>query len=282
MDEWDAYFWPGSDVLKNIPGFRTQNELNRFDHAATRERSEELDRQPVKGNFDTAHFREIHRHLFQDIFDWAGVFRKVDFSKGSSNFAPVRTPSHTLETWGQKILGDLAAENHLKGLTTKDFVDRITYHFGEINFWHPMRDGNGRAAKTFLYQFSREAGYELEFNRVSPKTWNEASERQMSGDGRMVHEVFIKITSPCRALAFRDEHILDAVKRFPELEGAVNALYAAKRKAEAEFDVAGQRQFMAAVHAKLLDRLRAGEIINARAVSAPTRDTRGDRTRGGR
>ena len=146
-----------------------------------------------------------------------------------------------------------------------------------------MRDGNGRAAKTFLYQFGREAGYELEFNRVSAKTWNEASERQMSGDGRMVHEVFRKITSPGRVLAFRDEHILDAVKRFPELEGAVNALYDAKRKADAEFDVAGQRQFMAAaVHAKLLDRLRAGEIINARAVSAPTRDTRDDRTRGGR
>jgi cell filamentation protein len=38
------------------------------------------------GRFDLAHLRAIHRHLFQDIYDWAGELRTVEISKGSSQF----------------------------------------------------------------------------------------------------------------------------------------------------------------------------------------------------
>jgi cell filamentation protein len=120
--------------------------------------------------------------LFQDVYQWASEYRTVEFSKGSSVFAPLKTPAHTLETWGEKILGDLTTENHLKGLKKAAFVDRLTHHYGELNFWHPMRDGNGRATKEFLYQLAKQGGYELEFQRVGAKTWNAAAERQSSGD----------------------------------------------------------------------------------------------------
>jgi Fic/DOC family len=145
----------------------------------------------ISGHFDTAHFREIHRYLFQDVYDWAGEYRTVEFSKGSSAFAPLKTPAHTLESWGEKILGDLATENHLKGLKKAAFA-----------------------------------------------------ERQSSGDdARLALDVFNKITTPSRAIAFRDEHILDAVKRFPELQGAADALAAAKRKSDAEYDAGTARLF---------------------------------------
>jgi cell filamentation protein len=272
MDEWDAYFWPDSEALRNKVGLTNYAALRSFEYEASRQRSEELRDAPVRGRFDTTHYRSIHQRLFQDVYDWAGEYRKVDMMKGRSTFAPLRTPMYTLENWGEQILGDLAAENHLKGLKTAAFVDRLTHHAHELNYWHAYRDGNGRANKEFLYQLGKEAGYTIEFDRVSAKTWNESAERQMNGDGRFVHEVFTRITTPSRALAFRDEHILDAVKRFPELQGAVNALYAAKRKVEAEFNAADQRLFIAKVHAKLLERLRAGEIFNAPDVDPPTRD----------
>ena len=68
-----------------------------------------------------------------------GSIARSEFSKGSSQFAPLKTPAHTLESWGEKILGDLAAEKHLKGLKKPEFVERLTHHYGELNFWHPMR-----------------------------------------------------------------------------------------------------------------------------------------------
>jgi cell filamentation protein len=166
MDEWDAYFWPNSNVLKNKAGLTHAATLRSFEYEATRQRAEQLRARPLQGHFDTAHYRAIHRHLFQDVYEWAGEYRTVEFSKGSSAFAPLKTPAHTLETWGEKILGDLATENYLKGLKKAAFVERITHHYGELNFWHAMREGNGRANKEFLYQLAKQAGYELEFQRV--------------------------------------------------------------------------------------------------------------------
>jgi hypothetical protein len=102
---------------------------------------------------------------------------------------------------------------------------------------------------------------------VSPKTWNSAAERQTGGNNaRLSREVFEKITTPSRAIAFRDEPILDAVKRFPELQGAADALEAVQRKGEAEYDAATARLFIAKVQAQLLERLSAGEIILPRAA----------------
>lgn len=282
MDEWDAYFWPNSNVLKNKAGLIHAATLRSFEYEATRQRGEILRAFPLPGRFDTAHYRAIHRHLFQDVYDWAGEYRTVEFSKGSSAFAPLKTHLHTLETWGTKILGDLATENHLKGLKKAAFVERLTHHYGELNFWHPMREGNGRTTKEFLYQLARQAGYEIEFQRVGAKTWNTAAERQSSGDARLALDVFNKITTPSRAIAFRDEHILDAVQKFPELQGAADALAAAKSKADAEYDAGTARLFLAKVQAQLLERLNTGELIPPRLHDPPAKDAPDDHTLKGR
>jgi cell filamentation protein len=277
MDEWDAYFWPDSTVLKNKVGLTHAASLRSFEYEATRQRAEQLRAHPIEGRFDTAHYRAIHRHLFQDVYEWAGEYRKVEFSKGSSAFAPLKTSTHTLESWGEKILGDIAAENHLKGLKKSGFVERVTHHYGELNFWHPMREGNGRATKEFLFQLAKQAGYTLEFQRVGPRTWNTAAERQTSGqDPLLAREVFDKITTPSRAIAFRDEHILDAVQRFPELEGAAQALAEAKRKSDAEYDAGTARLFLAKVQAQLFERLSTGDIIQQPNVKPHPKDTPND------
>ena len=281
MDEWDAYFWPNSNVLRNKAGLTHATALHAFEYEASRQRAEQLHGSPIQGRFDTAHYRAIHGHLFQDVYEWAGEYRTVEFSKGGSAFAPLKTPAHTLETWGEKILGNLASDHYLKGLKKAPFVKRLTHHYGELNFWHPMREGNGRATKEFLYQLAKQAEYELEFQRVSAKTWNTAAERQTSGnDPRLSLDVFNKITTPSRAIAFRDEHILDAVKRFPELQGAADALAAAKHKSDAEYDAGTARLFMAKVQAQLLERLTIGDIIQPRAADPPAQDTSGDYTPG--
>jgi cell filamentation protein len=281
MDAWDAYFWPDSDVLKNKPRLTDAKALSDFEHGVSRQRTQELRASPVHGRFDATHFRAVHRHLFQDVYEWAGEYRTVEFSKGSSAFAPLKTPAHTLASWGDKILADLAQENHLKGLKKNAFVDRLTHHYGELNYWHPMREGNGRATKEFLYQLSKEAGYELEFHRISAKSWNAAAERQASDhDPRLAREVFNKITTPSRAIAFRDEYILDAVKLFPELQGAADALAAAQRKSDAEYDPGTARLFVAKVQAQLFERLSTGDIIQPRTVDSPRKDAPDDPIQG--
>lgn len=38
----------------------------------------ELIERPVAGSYDLAHLKAIHRHLFQDVYDWAGELRTVN------------------------------------------------------------------------------------------------------------------------------------------------------------------------------------------------------------
>ena len=56
------------------------------------------------------------------------------------------------------------------------------------------------------------------------------------------------------------------------MQGAAEALEAAKRKSDTEYDPGSARLFMAQVHAQLLERLSTGDIIQARAVDPPVKD----------
>lgn len=82
------------------------------------------------------------------MYEFAGRYRTVDFSKGSADFAPVETHAYTLATWGETILGEIAKERHLKDLKTDAFVDRLIYHYGEINYWHPILAANAPQRET--------------------------------------------------------------------------------------------------------------------------------------
>ena len=79
----DPYCYAGTDVLKNIPGLRDSGDLRLFETAITSQRAEE----PLpSGRLNASHYRAIHRHLFQDVYRWAGRYRTVRIAKGDSMF----------------------------------------------------------------------------------------------------------------------------------------------------------------------------------------------------
>ncbi|PYT67299.1 MAG: hypothetical protein E6K24_01555 [Gammaproteobacteria bacterium] len=80
----DPYVYPGTTILKNIPGIRNQKTLDRFEPGRVAQRSLELIEQTLSGFFDVDHLQRIHRYLFQDVYEWAGCFRTVDVAKGNS------------------------------------------------------------------------------------------------------------------------------------------------------------------------------------------------------
>ena len=83
----DPYVYPGTIILKNIPGIRSQKMLDRFEADRVGQRSLELINNPVSGFFDVAPLQRIHRYLFQDVYEWSGQLRTVDIAKGNSCFA---------------------------------------------------------------------------------------------------------------------------------------------------------------------------------------------------
>jgi cell filamentation protein len=158
----DPYCYPGSSVLKNRLGLRDQAEREAFEAVITAQRGEE----PLpRGRFGYAHYRTIHHHLFQDVFDWAGKPRTMRIAKGGSMFC---YPEH-IDGKMRKLFARLAAERFLLGLSAGEFARRAAPVLAELNAIHPFPEGNGRAQLTYLTLLAARGGHPLALERMEPE-----------------------------------------------------------------------------------------------------------------
>jgi len=168
----DPYLYPGTSVLKNIPGIRDAEEQRAFEGRATAFRILELQRRPIVGNFDRTHLQAIHKHIFQDVYEWAGKLRTVEIAKpGSPFFAFERFLVPSLD----KLTAQLKAQGQLRGLAADDFAIRAGHYLGEVNAIHPFREGNGRTQQEFVRELGLKAGHRIEWAKVSREQMYAAS-----------------------------------------------------------------------------------------------------------
>lgn len=78
---------------------------------------------------------DIHKLLFNDLYEWAGKLREVNLSKGGFQFAKTLFLNENL----RKI-----------GLMPNNTFDEIILKYIEINILHPFREGNGRSGRLWL------------------------------------------------------------------------------------------------------------------------------------
>jgi cell filamentation protein len=143
----DPYVYPGTHTLRNRYGVRDPAALSRLEATFTAGRLAELGERPIAGVYDLAHLQALHRHVFGDVYAWAGEIRSVAIAKGDL-FA---LPEHIASYLGG-VLAQLPGEQHLRGLDREAFIDRLTHYLAEINATHPFREGNGRTQRAFVQQ----------------------------------------------------------------------------------------------------------------------------------
>src|SRR4051794_39715967 len=125
-------------VLRNSFGLRDAAKLEQKIANYSAITVLELSRQPLTGNFDIAHLRRIHQHIFQDVFPWAGDFREVTTSRTNSfGFPPPQFLIPSLET----LFNQLRTEDHLKRLDADHFAARAGHFLGEVNAINRFREG---------------------------------------------------------------------------------------------------------------------------------------------
>jgi cell filamentation protein len=157
----DPYCYPGTSILKNRLGLRDQAQLDAFETLITAQRSEE----PLpRGKLGYAHYRAIHRHLFQDVFVWAGKPRTVRIAKGNSMFC---YPEH-IDGEMRKLFTRLRADGFLQGQTPDAFAWSAAHFLAELNAIHPFREGNGRTQLSYLTLLAARAGHPLALERMDP------------------------------------------------------------------------------------------------------------------
>jgi len=170
----DPYVWPGSSVLRNRLGIRDDALLEKAERAFVGRREKEG---VPTGRFDLKHLRAIHRHLFQDIYDWAGEIRTVEIRKGTSQFQFVRF----IETGMADVHARLVKADHLRRLERDAFVGAAAEIIGDVNYVHPFREGNGRTQLLWLDQLAEVAGHPIDLTTFTAERWMPACQEAHAG-----------------------------------------------------------------------------------------------------
>ena len=190
--EWDTrYCYPNSNVLRNKLGITEEDALRTAEREITSFKMAAARVHGLPGKFDLDHLCNIHKYLFEDIYDWAGQLREVDIAKGN-----LFCHCSYIRENADKLFLELKEEGFLKGTDPADITKRFAYYLSEINVLHPFREGNGRSQRLFIELLAKEAGYILDFSLISPEEMIIASAEAFDLHYEKMDAIFEKVTSP--------------------------------------------------------------------------------------
>lgn len=159
IDSLTADCYPGTSCLVNKLDIRDERILSEYEAMVTTAKIALLEKSPLPGAFDFAHYKAIHQYLFEDIYDWAGQIRTVDMSKKGTAFVKAAE----IEALGNRAFARLNCKRSFVGLGHEEFVEKIVDFYSVVNLLHPFREGNGRTQRVFFTQLIRNAGYDIQF-----------------------------------------------------------------------------------------------------------------------
>lgn len=167
----DVYLQKSGTVLRNVLGITDDDELHRAEALASARRLVQFHGGRIAVPGEGIHaLPALHRHLFQDVYAWAGQVRTVEIGKGGTTF--VRSSAiwdHLIDLHADVVAADWAGADHgrLAFLLARTYAD--------LNQIHPFREGNGRAATTFLHHLLRGTDHRLDLSGVTRADWVQAA-----------------------------------------------------------------------------------------------------------
>lgn len=173
LDPDFTYTYPKTGILRNLQDITDSDILLFVESSAVTKRLQELYENPIKIKSIDSLF-EIHRHLFQDIYAWAGKKRLVEISKDGKQFF-----STSLFDNAFRYINQLLDEfKKIPKSNKKDLAEKLSEILDNVNYLHPFREGNGRTQREFLRLLVLEKRLRLNLNPSDNKS---VYERYMKG-----------------------------------------------------------------------------------------------------
>lgn len=181
--------YPGTTVLINKLGLKSQEALDDIESVTVALRSAEIESEPSDAPFTFDFYCGLHERLFGDLYEWAGELRTIDFSKKGTSFYP----ANDLRELGNAKFARLKDMNDFQGLDRSELVDEITDLYHELNMLHPFREGNGRTQRLFFTLLLRRLGYNISFAECDTDELMMATIYAAQGITTYLHSFFEKI-----------------------------------------------------------------------------------------
>lgn len=153
-------------VLENKLGITDFSELARQEEKISKKKALELFEKGILDSLEAGTFdalAKIHKHLFDEIYYFAGEIRNVNIAKGNFRFAPVMYLKQALE--------------HIEQMPQSTY-EEIIAKYVEMNAAHPFREGNGRANRIWLdLILKKELSKVVDWSKVDKDDYLLAMER---------------------------------------------------------------------------------------------------------
>ena len=159
----DPYLYADVLVLRNKLDTKEQSMLDDAEADYVVFRLKDLAQNPLPGDYHTDHFLAMHKFIFQDLYDWAGIPRTISIYKEedvlggqsieySDPFDIVSDLHHTLKDMRNKSWNDMD-----RNKLSDEFCDSLA------KLWkiHPFREGNTRITITFCCQYFDSLGFKI-------------------------------------------------------------------------------------------------------------------------
>lgn len=178
--------YENSTVLKNKFNIRDAEQLDIMEQSVTSMLIAKAAIEIPFENVDFDFYKNLHRYVFADIYDWAGTIRTVDMSKKGTNFCP----ADKINERGQRIFQRLVDLDFLRNINGDDFIIEFTDLYCDLNYLHPFREGNGRTQRLFLSMLVSNLGMSLDFTQIDADYLMIATIKSVSGDIFMLRDIF--------------------------------------------------------------------------------------------
>lgn len=151
-----------------------ENKLNITDQAELAREEERISKSCAKKMFETGYLntlepgtfvalKQIHKYLFEEIYEFAGELRKVNIAKGNFRFTPLAYLEEAIK--------------NIEKMPQSTY-DEIIEKYVEMNIAHPFREGNGRSTRIWLdLILKKELNLVVDWSKVDKTDYLLAMER---------------------------------------------------------------------------------------------------------
>ena len=175
------YTYEGTDVIKNKLDIRDAELLKEYETGIVGLKLTSLMKNKKVYPFTEEGFKQIHKYLFDEIYEFAGEYRLENILKENFRFSEYEYIEENMPLIMKKI--DI---EKMKEMDFDTLCKTLSEIMTDLNVLHPFREGNGRTIREFTREMALVCGYEVNFSNVDYDLILDVSRKAVVDDSKQV------------------------------------------------------------------------------------------------
>lgn len=175
------YTYKNSNVIINKLDIKDEELLKEYETSIVALKLTSLAKNKKIYPFTEEGFKQIHKYLFNEIYDFAGEYRLENILKENFRFSEYEYIEENIS----KIIKKIDIEK-MKEMDFATLCKTLSEIMADLNVLHPFREGNGRTIREFIREMAYVCGYDVNFSYVDYELILDVSRKAVVDDTEQV------------------------------------------------------------------------------------------------